>query len=120
MDEPVNTREAVLKYATSQIQGASPGQLVVMLFDATIAACRRGDRQVARQGLVELMSGLDLDYLDVAGPLFRLYEYCLDEVRKGNIEEVQRILTGLREAWCAAVAQAERPGAAPRLEIREA
>ena len=119
MDRALTPNEAVAAYARSQVTGASPGQLVVLLFDATLGACRRGDVQQARQGLVELMSSLDLDHLDVAGPLFRLYEYCLDEVRKGNLGEPQHILTELRQSWCEAVARAEQPGMATRLEIRE-
>jgi len=106
----VTAREAIGTYASSQVANASPGQLIVILYDYTIGCCRRGDLMNAKRGLVELSASLDLTYLDVAGPLFRVYEYLLDAVRAGRFEEAQSTLEQLRESWVEAVAGA---GVAP-------
>ncbi len=53
----------------------------------------------ARQGLVELISALNFDYHDVSLGMFRLYNYCLDNIKQENYDEVIVILKGLREAW---------------------
>jgi flagellin-specific chaperone FliS len=118
--EPVySPNEAVAAYAANQVSGASPGQLVTMLYEVTIKACRAGDTARARQGLIELSSGLNLDYLEVAGPLYRLYEFCLDGVQKGNFAEVEHLLSDLRQAWTEALDRTGQRTTAPRLEIRE-
>ena len=106
----VTAREAIGTYASSQVANASPGQLIVILYDYTIGCCRRGDLMNAKRGIVELSASLDLTYLDVAGPLFRVYEYLLEAVRAGRFEEAQSTLEQLRESWVEAVAGA---GVAP-------
>jgi flagellin-specific chaperone FliS len=93
------TREAVETYNASKIQSATPGQLVLQTYDYVIACCRRGDTSQAKKGVVELMGALDLEQEDVSGPLFRLYEYCLDVIREGKCDEAIGYLTELREAW---------------------
>ena len=108
--QAVTAREAIGTYAASQVANASPGQLIVILYDYTIGCCRRGDMMNAKRGLVELSAALDLTYLDVAGPLFRVYEYLLDAVRAGRFDEAQGTLEQLRESWVEAMARA---GAAP-------
>lgn len=98
-DGPISARQAIDAYATNRIAGASPGQLVLITYDYVLRCCRCGDTVNAKRGLIELTSGLNLEYLEVAGPLYRLYEYCLDRVREGDFAEVQRIVTELRDAW---------------------
>jgi flagellin-specific chaperone FliS len=109
---PMSTREVVEAYNASKIKGATPGQLVLQTYDYVITNCRRGDWVQAKKGLVELMGSLNLDHPDVAGPLFRLYEYCLDGIRERRFDETIAILSELREAWEALVDQVES-GASP-------
>ena len=106
----IGAREAVGTYAASQIAGASPGQLVLILYDYTIGCCRRADAVNARRGLVELMSALDLTYLDVAGPLYRVYEYLLEQVRGGDFSTALPTLEELRTTWTEVLVRA---GTAP-------
>jgi flagellin-specific chaperone FliS len=120
MDRAYTPSEAVARYTANQVTGASAGQLLLQLFDLTIGACRRGDAPRAKQGLGELMGSLNLDYLEVSGPLFRLYEFCQDRVRQGDFDTSLRLLTELRVTWEEVVAREERPAAAPRMELREA
>jgi flagellin-specific chaperone FliS len=120
MDRAYTPSEAVARYTANQVTGASPGQLLLQLYGLTIGACRRGDAARAKQGLGELMGSLNLDYLEVSGPLFRLYEYCQDRVRDGDYEAAQQLLSELRAAWAEVVAREERPATAPRMEMRQA
>lgn len=104
---PTSARDAVETYKTSKVEGATPGQLVLEVYDYIIACCRRGDGMRAKKGLVELMGSLNLDSPDISGPLFRTYEYCLDIVREKKFEEAVGVLTEIREAWAAAVDRVE-------------
>ena len=103
----VSTRDAIETYKTSGIESATPGRLVLQTYDFVIAQCRDQDMVRAKQGVVELMSALDLDREDIAGPLFRIYEYCLDALREGRFEETVEIFCELREAWKSVLAEAE-------------
>ena len=102
----VAANEAIGTYAANQVSNASPGQVIVILYDYTIGCCRRGDLLNAKRGLVELSAALDLTYLDVAGPLFRVYEYLLEVVRAGRFDEAQSSLEQLRQSWVEAMARA--------------
>jgi len=90
-------------YRTNQVLGASPGQLVLLLYDHVIRCLKNEDMRGASKGLVELMGSLDLDYQEVSGRLFSLYEYCLDMVKKSEYEQASKILTEMRQMWAAAI-----------------
>lgn len=92
-------QDAVQAYTAQAVEGATPGRLTLMLFDHVLACLRRKDVIKAKQGIVELMSSLDLDYLEVAGPLYRIYEYCLDIVRVKKFDEAGKLLDEVRQAW---------------------
>ncbi|GEM_PF-1565318 len=104
---PPSTREAVETYSANQIEGATPAQLVLQTYDFIIACCRRGDWMRAKSGVVELMGALNPDYDDISGPLFRVYEYCLDVIREKKFEEAIKILSELRESWAVVVDRLE-------------
>lgn len=98
-------------YRTNQVMGASPGQLILLLFDHVIRCLQKEDFRGASKGLVELMGSLDLDYQDISGRLFSLYEYCLDLVKKGEYEQASQILTEMRKMWATAIGRiAEQAG----------
>jgi flagellin-specific chaperone FliS len=96
-------REGIDAYKRTQVMGCSPGQLVLTLYDHIISCLKKSDMPGASKGLVELMSALDLDYQEVSGRLFSLYEYCLDLVKKQKYEEASRILTEMRAMWVTAI-----------------
>ena len=90
-------------YKTNQVMGSSPGQLVLLLYDHVIKCLNNSDMRGASRGIVELMSALDLDYQDISGRLFSLYEYCLDLVKQGEYDEAHKMLSEMREMWATAI-----------------
>jgi flagellin-specific chaperone FliS len=83
--------------------GASPGELILLLYDHVLRCLNNRDVRGASKGLVELMGSLDLDYQDVSGRLFSLYEYCLDLVKSGDYEQASKIIGEMRQMWATAV-----------------
>jgi flagellin-specific chaperone FliS len=92
-------REGLDAYRTNQVMGASPGRLVLTLYDHVLRCLKNSDTRGATKGIVELMSSLDLDYREVSGRLFSLYEYCLELVKKGEHEQAVKIIGEMREMW---------------------
>lgn len=114
---------AVHAYRTAHATTATPGQLVVMLYDGALRfldqaaqAYGTGDRNLGNQAVVraerillELMASLDFRYPEIASPLLALYRYwfvCLSDARRwGSVVDllsVRRGLQELREAWAEA------------------
>lgn len=101
--------------------GASPVQLVVMLYDGAIRFMEEGKRAMAEKNyevqnaklqraqkiVMELMGSLDFAQGgEVAKNLFNLYEFALNEIIEGNltddlkrIDNAQKTMSELREAW---------------------
>jgi flagellar protein FliS len=110
-------------YRQTEVQSRTPVELVVMLYDGALRfaalgseAQRRGDIRARRDAttrllavLSELQSTLDLERGgDVAASLDALYTYMSHRVLAATmnndaapLEEIQRLLTPLREAWLA-------------------
>lgn len=106
----------------SEIRGADPHQLIVMLFDATEAALQRAKQQIAEQDIVGktdsinkaisiILEGLAAS-LNVekggtlAEQLQSLYSYMVSRLVYANIhmdvtaiEEVERLLGDIAGAW---------------------
>lgn len=115
-------------YLRIQTETASPGQLIIMLYDVLLRSLMRAEEAIARTDveaahasllhaqdvILELIASLDLDAEAEAGVMARqmapLYEYIyrrtLDaSLRKGvaPVQEVIRLVTPLRAAWQAAL-----------------
>lgn len=109
-------------YKKTQVQAASPEQLVLMLYDTARTrinhariALASGNLELARTNILkaqaivgELTASLDMSAGEVARNLFRLYEYVNYRLIEANLrhradalDPVYRILTELREAWAA-------------------
>lgn len=115
------------QYKTTQISTATPGQLVVMLYEGAIKFCKHAKMgieqknvQTANNNLIkvqnivqELKLGLDMKAGgEIAKTLDSLYEYMLRRLVEANIKkdaiiisEVQSSLEELKEAWVEAVRQ---------------
>lgn len=111
------------EYQKQIVNGASPMQLVVILYDGALRFMEQGRHAMARCDLerqnyclqkaqrivVELMGALDLEKGgDIARNLFRLYGYVLNELVRANVEdEVEsvdrsiRVFSELRDSWSA-------------------
>lgn len=111
----------VQEYQKGAVNGASPLQLVIMLYDGAIRFMEAGkygiehkdlelqnqNLQKAQRIVMELMSCLDMDKGgEIAKNLLALYSYVLNELVEANVgdktEPVDRcikILCELRESW---------------------
>ena len=104
-------RDPYRSYREQQVNALGTGRLVLLALETALRACRTGRRGLLARVLTELMAGLDLEQGEIASGLFRLYEYCLWQSREGRVDEVQRVLAGLRDAWEQAVRAEESRGA---------
>lgn len=112
-------------YKAQSVQTASPGKLVLMLFDGylrfTTAAknsfsledlTKRNEginnNLIRAQNIVtELQSSLDMSVPgELPGTLYRLYDYVLHQLQQANlqkkpdtIDEADKVIAELREAW---------------------
>jgi flagellar protein FliS len=108
-------------YRQNAVMGASPVQLVVMLYDGALRFMQEGkqamaDKQFEVQNLkfqraqrivMELISTLDLrNGGEIATNLMGLYSYVVNELVEGNvhdnperIDNAMKTMTELRESW---------------------
>lgn len=107
-------------YRQSAVLSASPGELVVMLYDAArrflrqaCIAMEQGEVERAHNTLrrAELVIGqldgtLDLEQGQISDRLHAIYQFCLSHLNRGRmgqdtrmLEEVSSLLGELREAW---------------------
>lgn len=108
------------QYRQIDVETASPGRLVLMLYDAAIRNCRQAvaaweskNETTAREKiyraqdiLAELIGSLNFDAGDLARHLFQLYEYMNYRLTQSAMrkdvaaaQEVAKLLEELREAW---------------------
>jgi len=137
----LNTTNPVKSYKETQIKTATPGKLILMLYDGAIRQLnqavedlevqdRRYDRISnslikAQDIITELMISLDFDRGgEIARNLFALYVFMNGRLLDANIrkdpaplQDVKRMLTELREAWAAVAAKA---GGGPAAMMRAA
>ncbi|HHV58246.1 MAG TPA: flagellar export chaperone FliS [Firmicutes bacterium] len=112
------------RYRLMQVTTASPGQLLLMLYDGGIRFCREAGEALqagrledshrlllkAQDIVEELRSTLNPDAGPIAHNLDNLYEYMQRRLIVANVkkdaqpaQEVAELLAGLREAWEQAV-----------------
>lgn len=113
-------------YRQNSVLTASPGQLVVMLYDGAIrflrqaelameegAVAHTNDRMQRAEAIIdELLATLNMDAGEISGRLQAIYTFCRSELIAARIERSPRkikqvigLLSELREAW-AEIAQA--------------
>ena len=108
MYTPTQTRSNTNKlnpYLVKEIMEATPQQLLIKIYDFAIMNCQRKNLAKTNQALQELINSLKWegeDVIKISTGLYRLYQYCQDEMRKKNYEIVYKILTDLRDSWLAA------------------
>ncbi len=121
----MNNNEDVAKhYKKKQIQSATPGQLIVLLYDGAIDYLNRAESAIddknpksiekyhnnlirAQDIITELMASLNMEEGgDIAKNLQRLYDFMNHRLIDANmskdhkpIEEVRGLLVELRDAW---------------------
>ena len=118
-------------YKAQSVQTASPGKLVLMLFDGclrfTLAAKKAFDEEeftkrnedinnnlIRAQNIVtELQSSLDMSVPgDLPGTLFILYDFVMHKLQQANLKkdpvpiaEAEKIINELRDAWAEMLTQ---------------
>ena len=125
-------------YTTVDVETASQGKLVVMLFNGAIKRAEEAKRQLEKKKMesvhnnlirsqeivAELRSSLDMRHGEVAKNLDRLYEYFQHLLISANvkkseapIDECIHLMTDMRDTWQEAFqrAAAEQPPEAPRI-----
>ena len=86
-------------YQQQDVMNASPLRLVIMTYDMAILACEQKDFAKATRTISALRDTLDMNYPEVSAGLFRLYQWCLDCIRKGDYGSATSTLSELRGAW---------------------
>ena len=112
-------------YKAQSVQTASPGKLVLMLFDgylrfttAAVKSFEETDLTKKNEGInnnlikaqnivTELQSSLDMSVPgELPGTLYRLYDYVLHQLQQANLQkkpepiaEANKVIAELREAW---------------------
>ncbi len=117
-------------YKTANITTADRGKLVIMIYDHCIKWCKKAEEdltsnnvekmvkavQRVQNGITELMCALDMEKGgDIARNLFRLYEFysrhltqAIRERSAKCLQDVQVMMTRLREAWLVAIENVRR------------
>ena len=129
-------------YKAQSVQTASPGKLVLMLFDGylrfTTAALNSFDEKdltkkneginnnlIKAQNIVtELQSSLDMSVPgELPGTLYRLYDYVLYQLQQANLQkksepisEADKVISELREAWAEMLIQNPTDGNSPSVD----
>jgi flagellin-specific chaperone FliS len=95
-----STHYATQSYRTIQVNGASPLDLLIMTYDAALAACNRQDLLQLTKALGVLRDALDYSYdAEIALGFFRLYQYCGELARQDQFDEAAFYLREIREDW---------------------
>jgi flagellar secretion chaperone FliS len=87
------------EYRQQDVVAASPIHLVVMAYDVAIRACEQKDFAKATKTIGIMRDALNFDCPEVSMGLFRLYEWCLDNIRQGDYMAALTTLRELRSAW---------------------
>jgi len=132
------TQNPLAAYRETRVRTASPGQLVVMLYEEAVKQCDRAmEYMQADMGkspfciekanaamckvqdiLTELMASLDFESGgDIARDLFALYVFFNRELMEANMDKdaprvrkVRAMLDDLRTAWVQAASKAQTSG----------
>lgn len=98
MPEKMNNHQ-LNSYRKNQILSLNPLQLLIKVYDVAIIGCKARDMERVSKALVELISALRFEYGEIAQDLFRLYQFCLDNIKKEDYDAPLKILSDLRETW---------------------
>ena len=115
-----NTAAEFDTYKRVDVQTASQGKLVVMLFNGAIQRAEEAKRELdkgsiqgvhnnlirAQEIVAELRSSLDMSVGEISRNLDRIYEYCQHLLIQANIrkdksplDECLQVLTDMRDTW---------------------
>jgi flagellin-specific chaperone FliS len=95
------TRQAyqTMEYREQAVMGSSPIHLVIMALDAAINACEVKNFEKSTRAVCILRDALDFEQGSISVDFFRLYQWCLDCIRRDDFDAAMRTLRPLRDAW---------------------
>ncbi len=105
-----NKQNRTNQYLIKEIMEATPQQLILKVYDFAIVNCQKQNLSKTNDALQVLINALRFDTEEmksISTGLFRLYQYCQEEMRRKNYEIVHKILTELRETWITAIKQSK-------------
>ena len=136
--EKQNSEDVAKYYKRKQIESATPGQLIVLLYDGAIERINLAEAALEIEGpkrieafhtnivraqeiIAELMSALDMEKGgEIAANLYRLYDFMHYRLIDSNmskeaepLQEVRDLLTDLRNTWVKVVAEEPLGNKAP-------
>lgn len=94
----MNTAYTTNEYRQNDVMGATPIQLIIMVYDVAIQACQEEDLERALKAVGVLRDALNFDYGE-ATQLFALYQWSLESIRKNDYQSAIDIFQELRDAW---------------------
>ena len=97
-------------YRRQQIEAMSPEELVLVVFEQGILACRRKDHRQARRVITELIGSLSFEQEEIAYGLLSVYDWILQLVREGKFEDAGVILKDLHSTWAQAIGEMAKGG----------
>lgn len=124
-----NTNNPYKTYLKQEIEGATKGKLVLLLYDGTIKFLRVAKKGIEQKNveeahnhiikaeniIYELMSTLNMDAGEISVNLMRLYDFMLHQLVTANsskttepIDTVIKMMSTLREAWREIVEKEEK------------
>jgi len=77
----------------------SQEELILFTYRLGLRALKKRDRRMSIRVLSELVNGLNFEAGDMAGKLLLLYDYMLRQVREGNFEAAETMMSELLETW---------------------
>lgn len=89
-------------YLAKEILEAGPRKLLIKVYDFAIANCKAGNMEKTNNAIGELINALrydDPNAKEISIGLLKLYQFCQEQMRKGDHQIVYRILTELKETW---------------------
>jgi len=89
-------------YLVKEIMEATPQQLLIKVYDFAILHCQKKDLIKTNKAIQELVNSLRFDdenTKELAVGLYKLYQFCQEQMRNQNYDIVYKILVELRETW---------------------
>jgi len=86
-------------YLQNEAMNLSPTEVILKIYDFVILHLKKGDTQKAMKGITELIVSLDFEYEEFAVRMYKLYQYCRDQIIHENTKEAIAIMEGLRDSW---------------------
>ncbi|WP_054693897.1 flagellar export chaperone FliS [Syntrophomonas palmitatica] len=118
--------QAYDQYRKTSVESASPGRLLLMLFEGAIRFVDNAKRSIdekdiesahnniikAQNIMLQLMSSLNMEY-EISNQLFNLYEYIYYQLMMANtkkdlaiLAEVRELLSDFQKTWDEAIKKA--------------